>query len=75
MKSLLDNSSIELTCPECSHKFKERLGKLKTNPTVPCPHCGTGIAVNADQLVPAMDKVDKAAADFLKAASRLGKKR
>ena len=30
--ALFDDSRIELTCPSCSRKFSERLGKLKANP-------------------------------------------
>ena len=73
MKSLLDNESAELACPHCGHKFKERLGKLKTNPTLACAKCRGVITVDADQLRRAMERNAKALADLKRQASRIFK--
>lgn len=73
MKSILDNESAELTCPHCGHKFSERLGKLKTNPTLTCAKCRGVITVDAHQLRRVLDKNTKALADLKRQASRLFK--
>lgn len=73
MKSILDDSSIELTCPHCSAKFSERLGKLKTNPKLTCRKCGGFIQISADQLRQETAKVDKAITDLKRTLGRLGK--
>ncbi len=75
MKSILDSKSIELTCPQCSKKFNETIGKLKTNPAVTCSACGTSISVNASELRSSMKKIDDALANLGKSLGRLGKSR
>ena len=73
MTSLLDNQAIEFTCPQCTHKFKEGLGKLKTNPTLTCSGCGQRIVIQADQLGQEITKVDKALAELQRTIGRLRK--
>jgi len=73
MKSLLDDQTIELTCPHCAHKFKERIGKLKTNPTLTCSGCHQSITIRADQFRNEIAKVDKSLADLRRTLGRLGK--
>ncbi len=46
----LDSHTLELSCPGCSKKFKETIGRLKNNPDIPCPGCGATIHIEADQL-------------------------
>ena len=75
MKSILDDSRIELSCPKCGRKFSERIGKLKLNPTLPCDSCGTQITIDASDLNSAMKKVDKQMADLQRTLGSLGKKR
>lgn len=75
MKGILDDSPIELTCPGCGHKFKERIGKLKTNPKLPCPSCRLEISIEADSLNAAVKKVDKSMADLRKTLDSFGKQR
>lgn len=73
MKSALDNEFADLTCPQCGHKFKERLGKLKANPTLACPGCQVAIPIEADKLRVSLQKVDKSLADLQRTARRLFK--
>jgi len=71
--SILDTSSIELTCPHCGHKFSERIGRLKTNPKLTCTKCRGSIQISADQLRTAVQKVDKGLAQLRQTLGRLGK--
>ena len=68
MKLNLDSQAITLTCPACQKKFSETIGRLKRNPTIPCPGCREPITIKADQLRRALDSaqksLDKLAASF-----------
>jgi len=35
-----DSKELEISCPQCGHKFIERIGRLKGDPSIPCPGCG-----------------------------------
>ncbi len=76
MTGPLDNAQIEITCPKCSHKIKERLGRLKNNPVLRCSGCGTDIQINAGGpggLGQGLKKVDNAFADLQRSLKKLGK--
>lgn len=73
MKSILDNEFADLACPQCGHKFKERLGKLKTNPTLTCAKCKAAIPVDANKLRATIQKVDKSVADIQRSLGRIFK--
>lgn len=62
MKNFLDDQTIELTCPNCSHKLKERIGKLKTNPKLACTKCSSGINIDASHMRGEVAKVEQALA-------------
>lgn len=73
MSSLFDESPIELTCPHCSHKFSELIGKLKANPELTCGSCNGAIQISADGLNSALGEVDDSLADLGKAIERFNK--
>jgi uncharacterized Zn finger protein len=73
--SFLDDSAIELSCPDCGHKFTERLGKLKTNPLIPCGGCGKNIQINAQGVDAELRKVDDSLADLRRTIEGFNKKR
>lgn len=64
MNMNFDSASIELTCPKCAHKFKERVGRLKNNPTLPCPKCRSAITIKAEGLRDGLKAAEKSIADF-----------
>lgn len=68
-----DAQEIELTCPKCSHKFKESIGRLKDDPQIPCPGCSAVIEINAKGLRDGLESADKAVADLKGQIGRLFK--
>lgn len=76
MTGMLDNHQIDLACPKCGHKIKERLGRLKNNPLLRCTRCGADIQINAGGpggLGAGLKKVDNAFADLQRSLKKLGK--
>lgn len=49
MKLNLDSHIIEIPCPKCGKKLKEKLGRLKRDQYIGCPVCGR-IAVDTDKI-------------------------
>ena len=72
--SLLDESAIDIACPKCARKRKEKIGKLKTNPKLTCLGCGTVIQIEADEIRKAIDQVDRSLADLKRSLGKLGKR-
>lgn len=60
----LDQHALELTCPQCSHKFKETIGRLKHNPQLTCGGCGTAINIQADELASAIKTIEQSLRDL-----------
>lgn len=76
MTGLLDNHQIEMACPQCGRKFKERLGRLKNNPKIRCPGCCTNISVSTSSpggLAKGLNTVDKSLAELQRSLKKLGK--
>lgn len=76
MTGLLDNHQIELACPQCGRKFKERLGRLQNNQNIRCPGCGTNISVSTSSpggLTKGLHTVDKSLAELQRSLKKLGK--
>lgn len=73
MKNFLDDQTIELTCPNCSRKLKERIGKLKTNPKLTCTKCSSGINIDANYMRSEVAKVEQALAKLQRTLGGFGK--
>ena len=76
MTGFLDNHQIDIGCPKCGHKIKERLGRLKNNPLLRCPGCGTDIQINAGGpggLRTGLQKMDNAFTGLQRSLKKLGK--
>lgn len=68
-----DSTELVITCPNCKHKFKERIGRLKNNPTLPCAACRSEIVINADEIRKSIKSAEKSLADFKRSAGRMFK--
>ncbi len=73
MKLDLEKHAIPLTCPACSRKFEEKMGRLKNDATVNCPGCKKPIKVEASALRRAMASVQKRLDGLAVALKGLGK--
>lgn len=73
MNDLFDSHPVEITCPECGHKIKELLGRLKNDAQLTCPGCQSSITVDAKGLRDGLESVDKSLADLKRSFAKLGK--
>jgi hydrogenase maturation factor HypF (carbamoyltransferase family) len=39
---------LEVPCPGCGRKFKQRLSGLNHHHRIACPHCGKAIEISGD---------------------------
>lgn len=49
MTFTLDNAVVDIPCPKCGQKIKEKIGRLKREQHITCQSCGR-ITVNTDEL-------------------------
>lgn len=52
---------IEVPCPGCRRKFKQRLRRLQDHSRITCPHCGQHIEISgsgADEALAALKKLE-----------------
>lgn len=76
MTGFLDNTEIEVPCPKCGRKTKQRIGRLNQNPTLTCAGCGTVIKIDTggqSGLAQATKTIDKSMADLERALKKFGK--
>lgn len=73
-KGFLDKSKITITCPNCSHRFEESFGRLKTNPKLVCSNCGRTIQIEGGASLDQAGKtVDDGIADLRKTIKKFNK--
>lgn len=73
MKLDLDSQPMSLTCPGCSRKLQEKLGRLKRDPTVKCPGCQQPIKIEAASLRKGLASAQKSLDSLVAAVKRIGK--
>lgn len=71
----IDDTDVQLDCPACGRQFKQKLGRLKSNPTIKCPGCQQPIKIEASGLRKAVDKANESLGKLGAALKRLDKKR
>jgi transcription elongation factor Elf1 len=74
MKLNLDDQTLDITCPGCSKKISERIGRLKNSPQLTCHSCGQKIDTDAAELrsgiATAQKSIDKLSATLRDAFKR-----
>lgn len=59
MSDLIADNLVTITCADCHREFQEKMGRLKDDPEITCPHCETTIHIKADGLRASLDAIDK----------------
>lgn len=70
MKLNIDEHTIDLTCPQCSNKFSESIGRLKNSPELTCL-CGCLIKVESSDLAAGIEDVQKRLDEFTRSIARI----
>lgn len=70
MKSFLDAAEIEIECPNCQRKLKQKIGRLRGHTKVTCTGCSTAIAVDGSKLDQQVRAVDRQLGDLGKQLSK-----
>jgi endogenous inhibitor of DNA gyrase (YacG/DUF329 family) len=73
MKSVFDNSDIEIPCPHCGKKTKQRIGRVKHDKNFTCPGCGKVSALDASGLRDGLKGAQRSLDDFARSLRKLGK--
>lgn len=69
----LDSHIIEIPCETCGQKLSETIGRLKHDPELTCPNCGTIIKIEAAGLRKGVSEAEKTMADFERDIKKLFK--
>lgn len=75
MTGLLDSTTIDIDCPSCGRKIKQRLGGLRSNKTLRCA-CGQELRLSTDHkgsIAQGLKTVDKGLAGLKASLKKLGK--
>ena len=59
MKYFDPRKSLDLTCPECSHKFSKTIGSINLEMLFLCPGCGN-VMFDADDLIRGLKDAENA---------------
>lgn len=74
MKIDLDSKKLDITCPACGAKFTEKLGRLKNDPVLDCPHCKKPIRFEAAELRRGIKQAEDALANLERVFKGVGKR-
>jgi uncharacterized Zn finger protein len=71
MSDLNMNAKVPLPCPNCGHKVKHTLTRIKGDPDLTCPKCGVTTKWNAKGLRKGLETTQKAIDDLKRALKGL----
>ncbi len=57
------DDQFEFECPQCQHEYSRTIRQLRDQPHFNCPG-GCGRVVRANELISALDRIDKALDDL-----------
>ncbi|PRG29270.1 hypothetical protein C6T62_24285 [Burkholderia multivorans] len=66
-----DSHRVDVSCPKCSKKISETLGRLKRDPTLTCPVCKSDIRIEASQFRDAERAIKKELDSIRKSLGKL----
>lgn len=70
---LLDSRDIKFACTRCGKQLTEKLGRLKKDPTITCPHCKQRIVIDASGARAGLNDVSKAMDKLRSTIKKIGK--
>lgn len=73
MPGIFDDAELTLPCGKCGHQFQEKVARLKTSPSIPCPKCGVVTHYNADDFRQKLGAVDNAVEELRRKIRGFGK--
>lgn len=56
---MFEDKILDIPCPECRHKNKVSIGKLKNSPRITCRGCRKNIQINASEFKKYFDDFDR----------------
>jgi hypothetical protein len=62
--SNLSDLEVSVPCPKCRKKTKQKLSRLKRNPTYVCSGCGETVKIDSGDLGDKLRAIDKRLDDF-----------
>lgn len=66
LKSAFDGEQLRVPCPQCGHKIRESVQRLRRSPKLYCPSCRSHITVDARQFDTGIRKAEKSLENFAK---------
>lgn len=72
--TLIDGAQVDIKCPKCGHKIKQRLARLKSDPTLICPACQQPAKIDAAGLRKDLAGAEAALAQLQKKIKDLSKR-
>lgn len=73
-KSILDDASIDIPCPQCGKETSKSIGWIKANQEFACPGCGNTIRLDSEAAIRELQKADNALDDLRAALKNFGKR-
>ena len=73
MTDIFEDASFPLKCGKCGQEFQEKIARLKTDPVIPCPRCGTVTRYDAEDLRAKTRDVNDAVDKLRDAFGKFGK--
>ena len=59
-KRLFDVVEVDITCPNCGHEAKHRVGQLRIEKNVYCSYCGRRSPLEMEEAIQALELLDQA---------------
>lgn len=70
--NLFENSDIEIPCPHCGKKSKQRLGGLQHEQDLICVHCSQRFTLDTQGLIDGLKSAQDSLNDFARSIGKLG---
>lgn len=59
-RSVFDDQTIDIPCPNCGAKAKKSVAWIRRHDEITCAGCGAAITLKADELIRGLDEAQRA---------------